>query len=56
MSECNSIETSNLDNQQFKLNRINEIKNYCIAELKEKELMSKRLSNHIASFIILISL
>ena len=29
--ECNSIETSNLDNQQFRLNKINEIKRlfYC---------------------------
>ena len=27
MSECNSIETSNLDNQQL-LNKINEIKDY----------------------------
>ena len=43
MSECNSVETSNLDNQQFRLNKINEIKDYFIAETKEKELMSKRL-------------
>ena len=41
MSECNSIETSNLDNQQFRLNKINEIKDYFIAEIKERELMSK---------------
>ena len=51
MSECNSIETSNLDNQQL-LNKINEIKDYFIAEDKEKELMSKRLSKYIASFAI----
>ena len=43
MSECNSIETSNLDNQQFRLTKINEIKDYFIAEIKGKELMSKRL-------------
>ena len=48
--ECNSIETSNLDNQEFKLNKINEIKDYFIAEIKERELMSKRLSKYIASF------
>ena len=48
--ECNSVETSNLDNQQFRLNKINEIKDYFIAEIKERELMSKRLRNHIASF------
>ena len=50
MSECNSIETSNLENQQFRLNKINEIKNCFIAEIKERELMSKRLSKYIASF------
>ena len=50
MSECNSLETSNLDNQQFRLNKINEIKDYFIAEIKERELMSKRLSKYIVSF------
>ena len=49
-AEYNSIETSNLNNQQFRLNKINEIKNYFIAEIKEKELMNKRLSKYIASF------
>ena len=53
--ECNSHETSNLsaaplDNQQFRLNKINEIKNYFIAQIKERELMSKTLSKYIASF------
>ena len=48
--ECTSIETSNLDNQQFRLNKMNEIKNYFIAEIKERELMSKRLGKYIASF------
>ena len=47
---CNSIETSNLNNQQFRLNKINEIKNYFIAEIKERELMSKRFIKYIASF------
>ena len=40
--EC--TETSNLNNQQFRLNKINEIKDYLIAEIKERELMSKKLS------------
>ena len=54
--ERNSIDTikcnqaSNLDNQKFRLNKINEIKNYFIAEIKERELMSKRLRKYIASF------
>ena len=53
--ECNSIERdyieeSNLNNQQFRLNKINKIKVYFIAEIKERQLMSKRLSKNIASF------
>ena len=46
--ECNSHETSNLDNRQFRLNKINEIKDYFITEIKERELMSKKLSKYIA--------
>ena len=42
MAECN--EASNLDNQQFRLNKIIEIKDYFISEIKERELMRKRLS------------
>ena len=38
------------DHQQFLLNRINEIKDYFIAEIRERELMSKKLSKYIASF------
>ena len=33
--ECNSIETSDLDNQQFVLNKINENKDF-VAEIKER--------------------
>ena len=58
MAECNSIDTtecnfiecneaSSLNNQQFRLNKINEIKDYFIAEIKERELMSK--SKNISS-------
>ena len=50
MVEDNSIETSNLDNQQLTLNKINEIKDYFIAEIKERELISKRRSKYIAAF------
>ena len=64
MDECNSIKhdfnktpniypnlTANISNeQQFRLNKINEIKDYFVAEIKERELMSKRLSKYIASF------
>ena len=38
------------DQQQFRLNKINEVKDYFIAEIRERELMIKRLSKYIASF------
>ena len=47
---CNSIEISNLNNQQFRLNKINETKDYFIPEIKERKLMSNKLSKYIASF------
>ena len=59
MVECNSHEAHNIypnlsatlsNEQQFRLNKINEIKDYFVAEIKERELMSKRLSKYIASF------
>ena len=50
ISFVESIDTSNLSNQQFRLNKINEIKNYVISEIKERELMTKRLIKYIASF------
>ena len=60
MAECSSYETRNIypnlnaiplnDQQQFRLNRINEIKDYFVAEIKERKLMSKSLSKYIASF------
>ena len=50
ISSVESIDTSNLNNQQFRLNKINEIEIYFISETKERELMSKRLSKYIASF------
>ena len=50
MSEGHSIDISNLDNQQFTLNKINKFKHYFTAEIKERELMSKRLRKYVASF------
>ena len=59
MVECTSIEhnfhkTPNMypnisNDQQFRLNKINEIKDYFIAEIREGELVSKNLSKYIAS-------
>ena len=53
MIECNSIEATNIypnlnDQQQFRLTKINQDKDYFTAEIKERELMSKRLSKYIA--------
>ena len=43
--------SGNISNdQQFRLNKINEIKDYFVAEVKERELVSKNLSKYIASF------
>ena len=61
MAECNSIEhdfheTPNMypnliantsNEQQFRLNKINEIKDYFITEIKKRELMSKNLSKYV---------
>ena len=41
---------SNTSNdQQFRLNKINEIEDYFIAEIKERELISKNLNKYIDS-------
>ena len=55
MTECNSFETHNiypnLNNQeQFRIKKINKIKDCFVAEIKERELMRKRLSKYVASF------
>ena len=48
--EHNSIDTSNLNNQQFRLIKISKVEDYFIAEIKERELMSKKLSKCISFF------
>ena len=47
---CPNLSANISNDQQFRLNKINEIKDYFIAEIKERELMSKRLSKYISSF------
>ena len=49
-SKCKSIKWSSANGQQFRLKKTDEIKDYFIAEIKERELMSKRISKYIASF------
>ena len=46
--EHNSIERSNLNNQQFRLDKISEIEDYFIAEIKERGLMKKKPSKYIS--------
>ena len=47
MAECNShnvypnLSANTSNEQEFRLNKINEIKDYFIAKIKERELMSK---------------
>ena len=48
--EHNSIDTSNLNNQQFRPNKISQIEDYFIAEIKEGKLMSKKLNKYISFF------
>ena len=43
------------DDQQFRLNKINEIRDYFVAEIKERESMSKDLVNILLFLIILTS-
>ena len=56
MAECDShnmylnLRTTPSNDQEFRLNKINEIKDYFITGIKERELMSKNLSKYIASF------
>ena len=56
MSECNSFKVRNIDpnlnDQQFILNKINEVKDYITPEIKERELISKRVSKYVGSSLI----
>ena len=40
----------NLNYQQFRLNKINDVKDYFIAKIEKRELLSKRISKYILSF------
>ena len=60
MVEYNSRKAHNTypnlnDQQQFRLNKINETKDYFFAEIKERELMSNRLRKYIVILTVLIS-
>ena len=50
MAEALNIDPNLNDQQQFRLNKINEVKDYSIAEIGERELMIKIPSKYIDSF------
>ena len=55
MSECNSIETTNIysnlsDQTKIRLNEINKIKDYLNSKIQERKIMNKKLSKYIAAF------
>ena len=56
MDECNShcmypnLSANISNDQQFRPNKINEIKDSFVVEIRERELMRKNLSKYIASF------
>ena len=50
MGEATNMYPNLNDQQQFRLNKISEIKDCSIVEIKERELMRERFSKHIASF------
>ena len=50
IGEAPSMDPNSNDQQQFRLNKINEVKDYFIAEIRERELMGKTLSDYITSF------
>ena len=46
--------TANISNeQQFRLNKINEIKDYFLAEIGERELISKNISKYTLKYFCL---
>ena len=64
MAECHFHKKSNMytnlsvtqsNEKQFRLNKINEIKDYFVAEIEEREIMTERLSKYITFLTILIS-
>ena len=54
MGECNSFRAlniyPNLKDRQFRLKKISKVRDYFIADIMKKKLMSKRLSKYIDSF------
>ena len=59
MATCNSIEVPNIypnlnDQQQFRLNKISEVRDCFIAEIRERELMGKRFTKYILNKSLIV--
>ena len=50
MGEVTNVYPDLNDQEQFRLNKINEIRNYVIDEIRERELMNERLSKTCCCF------
>ena len=50
MNESKSVEVSLNDQTKFKLNEINEIKDYFNSEIQDRKTMSQKLSKYVAAF------
>ena len=49
MDEAHNMYPNLNDQQLFRLNKISEVRDCFIADIRERELMSKKISNYIAS-------
>ena len=50
MGEASIMHPNLTDQQHFRLSKINKVKDYFIAEIRERELMSKKIAKYIAFF------
>ena len=46
-----NLSATQSNEQEFRLNKINEIKDYFLGQIRERELISKNLSKYIASLV-----
>ena len=53
MDEATKVHLNLKDQTKFRLNEINKTRNYFIAEIQERETMSKRLSKNIEKYCCL---
>ena len=56
MGEASIMHPNLTDQQHFRLSKIYKVKDYFIAEIRERELMSKKIAKYIAFLTLLINL